>query len=119
MDRRNWLVVAASLAAAGWGCALVAQESAARTVRIHTKKFDFVPSEITLTRGEPVLLELIADDVAMGFRCKALDLRADVVPGKPAQLRFTPQAAGEFPFYCDVFCGEGHEDMDGHIIVTG
>ena len=70
-------------------------------------------------QGEPVILELIADDIAMGFRCKELNLRADVMPGKPAQLRFTPQAPGKFHFYCDVFCGDGHEDMDGHITVTG
>ena len=88
-------------------------------MRIHTKKFEFMPDEITLARGEPVILELIADDIAMGLRCKALDLRMDTAPGKPAQLRFTPQTAGRFHFFCDVFCGDGHEDMDGHITVTG
>ena len=72
MDRRNWLIAAASLAAAGCGGARVAQEGGARLVRIHTRKFDFVPSEITLAKGEPVLLELIADDIAMGFRCSPL-----------------------------------------------
>ena len=25
---------------------------------------------------------------------------------------------GEFPFHCDVFCGSGHEQMDGTIKVT-
>ena len=90
-----------------------------RVVRIHSRKFEFVPEEITLARNEPVVLEFIADDIAMGFRCKALDLRSEIVPDKPMQLRFTPQAAGKFHFYCDVFCGDGHEDMDGYIIVVG
>ena len=62
-------------AAAGCGGALVAQD-AVKTVRIHTRKFEFVPEEITLVKGEPVILELIADDIAMGFRCKELNLRA-------------------------------------------
>lgn len=119
MDRRKWLAVAASLAAAGCGGAIVAQEKEVRTVRVHTKKFEFVPGEITLAKGEPVILEFIADDIAMGFRCKELNLRTETVPGKPVQLRFTPQAAGRYHFYCDVFCGDGHEDMDGHITVTG
>ena len=119
MDRRQWLATAGSLAVAGCGGALVAREESARIVRIHTKKFEFVPSEVALIRGEPVVIELVADDIAMGFRCKALDLRADVTPGKPVQLRFTPQNAGKHAFYCDVFCGDGHEDMDGQITVTG
>ena len=118
-NRRHWLAAAAALAAAGCGGALVAPERAERVVRIHTKKFEFVPSEITLVRGEPVVLELFAEDIAMGFRCKGLNLRAGLVPGKPVQLRLAPQAAGKFAFYCDVFCGDGHEDMDGNITVTG
>ena len=112
------MATAAALAAAGCG-AFVAKEDSTRIVRIRTKKFEFVPSQFTLARGEPVVLELIADDIAMGFRCKALELRMDTTPGKPAQLRFTPQKPGKYAFYCDVFCGDGHEDMDGEIIVTG
>ena len=118
-DRRNWLAAAASLAAAGCGGALVTREGAVRTVRIHSKKFEFIPSEITLAKGEPVILEFVADDIAMGFKCKGLALSAEIVPGKPMQLRFTPQTSGKFPFYCDVFCGDGLEDMDGTITVTG
>ncbi len=122
MDRRRWLALAATLTAAGCGGALVSEERTVRTVRtvsLHSRKFEFVPEQITLARGEPVVLELIADDIAMGFRCRGLDLSAEMVPGKPSVLRFTPQAAGKFRFYCDVFCGDGHEDMDGHIVVTG
>ena len=118
MDRRKWLAAAATLAAAGCGF-IAAKEDATRIVRIHTRKFEFVPSEITLARGEPVILELVADDVAMGLRCKALDLRIDTTPGKPVQVRFTPQTPGKYSFFCDVFCGDGHEDMDGTITVTG
>jgi cytochrome c oxidase subunit 2 len=27
-------------------------------------------------------------------------------------------ASGTFPFHCDVFCGEGHEEMTGEIVVA-
>jgi predicted MPP superfamily phosphohydrolase len=30
---------------------------------------------------------------------------------------FTADTAGEYDFYCDVFCGEGHSDMTGRIVV--
>jgi cytochrome c oxidase subunit 2 len=119
MDRRAWLAAAAAVAAAGCGGALVAERSSERVVQIHTKKFVFVPSEVTLKRGEPVILEFVADDITMGFRAPDLALRTEIHPGKVARLPFTPQKAGTFDFYCDVFCGDGHEEMDGKIIVTG
>ena len=34
-----------------------------------------------------------------------------------ATLRFTADKAGRFDFLCDVFCGDGHEDMSGTLIV--
>ena len=40
-------------------------------------------------------------------------------PGKVTRLAFTPRKSGTFDFYCDVFCGDGHDEMDGHFIVTG
>lgn len=118
MQRRNWFMAVAALAAAGCGV-LGSRVPAERVVQIHTKKFEFMPDAIVLARGEPVVLELIATDVAMGFKCPRLGLRSDVTPGKPVRLHLTPQAAGKFSFFCDVFCGDGHEDMDGTITVTG
>jgi cytochrome c oxidase subunit 2 len=117
MNRRRWLAAAASIAAAGCA-AIAAGQSAPRIVRVHTRKFEFVPSEISLTKDEPVILEFVADDIAMGFRAVALGLSIEFAPGKVASLPFTPRVAGKFDFYCDVFCGDGHEDMDGHITVT-
>jgi cytochrome c oxidase subunit 2 len=34
------------------------------------------------------------------------------------QLQRTPDKTGTFTFLCDVFCGSGHEDMSGTLIVT-
>ena len=77
MDRRAWLAAAAAVAAAGCGGALVAERLSERVVRIHTKKFEFVPSEVRLKKGEPVILEFVADDIAMGFRAVELGLRIE------------------------------------------
>lgn len=113
------MVAAAALAAAGCAGALVSDKPAERVVRIHTKKFAFVPNEITLKKGEPVILEFVAEDVDMGFKSTDLKLQVDIFPGKVARLAFTPQKAGRFEFFCNVFCGDGHEDMDGTITVVG
>ena len=95
-----------------------ATQPAERVIRISAKKFDFSPSEITLKKDEAVVLELTAADEIMGFKCTALALRTDIVPGKVTQIRVVPGKVGKFTFFCDVFCGEGHEDMDGTITVV-
>jgi cytochrome c oxidase subunit II len=34
------------------------------------------------------------------------------------RISLTPDKAGRFAFACDVFCGVGHEEMSGTLIVT-
>ncbi len=97
-------------------CAL-ARADEPQVIRIVARKFEFVPNEIVLKRGVPVVLELEAPQVTMGFSAPDLGLSAEIVPGKPVRLALTPQRTGEFPFACDIFCGEGHEDMNGVIKV--
>jgi cytochrome c oxidase subunit 2 len=114
--RRRVLTGAAGLGAVQ----LLARVSAAadeRVIPIVAKKFVFVPDEVHLKQGEAVILELTAPEVTMGFSAPELGIRTDIVPGVPNRVRLTPSKAGRFLFNCDVFCGSGHEDMDGVIVV--
>jgi len=89
----------------------------ARVVRISAKRFEYSPSSITLKKGEPVVLELVSLDRVHGFNAPDFGLRADVKPDAVTRLTFTPDKIGTFAFHCDVFCGSGHEDMSGEIVV--
>jgi hypothetical protein len=89
-----------------------------KEIEISAKKFAFVPSEITLKKGEPVVLKLKSLDRQHGFYCKGLGIREDIDPGKVTEVHLIPAKAGTFNFECDVFCGSGHDDMSGRIIVT-
>ena len=91
---------------------------AERVIHITAKKFDFSPESITLKKGEPVVLEISSADREHGFNLRAFGVRANVSPGKVSRIRFTPDRAGKFTFTCDVFCGDGHEEMTGTVIVT-
>ncbi|SRR5258708_10750033 len=117
LKRRRLLAAGIAATAAAFGAAVLAQPKE-KVIRILAKKFEFTPSEITLEKRVPVVLELTSDDVTMGF-C-APDFKADVeiVPGQVVRLRLVPDRVGTFDFICDVFCGEGHEDMAGKIHVT-
>ena len=90
----------------------------ARLIKIVAKKFEFVPGEIHVKQGETVTLQFTAPEVPMGFNLADFNLRADIVPGKVVSLELTPDKTGTFTFLCDVFCGSGHEDMSGTLIVT-
>jgi len=112
--RRQLLVAGAALA---FGAGVFAQP-AEKVIRIVAKKFEYTPGEITIERGVPVVLELTTEDVAMGFYAPDFKVDQEIVPGKAVQVRLVPDKAGTFLFSCNVFCGDGHEDMSGVIHVT-
>ena len=89
-----------------------------KVIRINAKKFDFTPNEITVKKGVPVALELTSSDRVHGFSLPDFNLTAKIEPGKVTRVVFTPDKTGEFTFSCNIFCGSGHEDMAGSLIVT-
>jgi cytochrome c oxidase subunit 2 len=93
-------------------------QPAERVIPVVARKFVFLPNEIVLKRGEPVILEFTAPEVVMGFSVPALKVRTDIIPGQVARLRIVPEKEGKFDFLCDIFCGDGHEGMTGRLIVT-
>lgn len=117
--RRRLLAAGAAAALAGGALALRAQaQGAEQVIRITARKFVFLPQEITLKQGVPVVLEFTAPEVVMGFSAPDFKLRADIIPGQVARVRLLPQQLGTFDFLCDIFCGEGHEGMSGKIHVV-
>jgi len=116
MEAQRRRLLLAGMATA-FGAAALAQP-AGKVIRIVAKRFDFTPAEIALVKDEPVVFELTTRDVAMGFSLPDFKIRADIVPDMVTRVAFTPDRPGTFDFVCDVFCGDGHEDMGGRIVVT-
>jgi cytochrome c oxidase subunit II len=87
-------------------------------VRMTAQKFEYTPSQITLKKGVPVVLEITAIDRDHGFKVPELGVRADLKSGQVTRVRIVPDRTGTFEFRCDVFCGSGHEDMSGEIVVV-
>ena len=87
-------------------------------IKILARRFTYTPNKLNLKKGVPVVLELTTADVLMGFSAPDFDVRADIIPGQVARLRLVPDKVGTFTFLCDVFCGSGHETMNGTITVV-
>ena len=88
------------------------------SISMTVRRFEYSPREIHLKKGVPVVLEITSLDVPHGFNLPDFGVRADVIPGVPARVRLIPDKVGTFMFRCDIFCGSGHEELDGTIVVT-
>jgi len=87
-------------------------------VHMTAKKFVYTTNQITLKKGVPVVLAITALDRDHGFKVPELGVRADLKSGQVTRVRIVPDRTGTFEFRCDVFCGSGHEDMSGEIVVV-
>jgi cytochrome c oxidase subunit 2 len=90
---------------------------ASREIAITAKRFEFVPSTITLKKGETVKLVVKSEDVTHGLFLRPLKIDTDLVPGETQQITVTPQSAGTFTAICHHFCGAGHGNMKLTVVV--
>ena len=105
-------ILIACVAALVWGrTPSPVPPEAPRIIQIRAHRFEFVPSQITLKKGEPVVLQLTSEDVTHGFFVRPLKIDEDLEPGKTKQIALTPQVAGKFTTICDHFCGVNHGNM--------
>jgi cytochrome c oxidase subunit 2 len=119
LHRRRLLQAAATvgLVAATSRIAILAQPKP-RIIPMRAQKFSYEPSELTLKLNEPVIFQLTSADVVMGFSVPDFKTRGTIIPGQMTEVSMTPDKTGEFTFLCDVFCGSGHENMEGTMRVV-
>ena len=119
LQRRALLqAVAAAGLIVATGRVLVLAQAKPRIIPITARKFEYEPAELTLKLNEPVLFQLKSADVVMGFSVPDFGVRGTIIPGQVTEVPMTPTKTGEFIFLCDVFCGTGHENMEGTMRVV-
>ncbi len=83
------------------------------------KRFTFEPSRIEVTEGERIKLVVTSGDGVHGVEIKKFKVNKKVPRGgDPVTIEFVAAAAGEFPILCSEYCGDGHEDMKGMLVVA-
>jgi cytochrome c oxidase subunit 2 len=87
------------------------------TIHIQAMQFKFDPSTITIKKGAAVKLILQSKDVTHGFAIAEYNLNVVLPPGVEKTVDFTADKAGTFTYFCSVYCGSGHKDMKGTLIV--
>src|SRR5258708_13348895 len=86
-------------------------------IKVTARRFEFDPRTITVQKDQPVKLVITSADVDHGFEIKEFNLSVKIAAKKTKIVEFTPDRAGRFRFYCTVYCGDGHEDMLGELVV--
>jgi cytochrome c oxidase subunit 2 len=86
-------------------------------INITAKQWEFVPSTITVKKGDTVRITATSVDVAHGLSIPEYGINQRLEPNVPVTVEFVADKSGTFGFRCSVMCGEGHRSMTGQLIV--
>ena len=93
-------------------------QAAPQRIIVTSKRVSFDPGEITLKKGEPVIIVLTSKDVQHGLKFEEFNQVVKAKKGESNQVEFTPDKAGTFTAQCASFCGSGHGSMKLTVHVT-
>lgn len=79
--------------------------------------FSFMPMEMKVKKGVPVTFYMTSPDVQHGFHIENTTVNVQVLPGEVAKVVYTFENAGEYRINCNEYCGLGHQNMFGKVIV--
>ncbi|MBS3100729.1 cupredoxin domain-containing protein [Candidatus Woesearchaeota archaeon] len=99
---------------------VIENEPAAESVKefkITAKQFSFTPETIEVNKGDRVRLLVTSTDVPHGIAIKEYGINERLDPGKEVKIEFIADKEGTFTAFCSVFCGSGHSNMKGKLIV--
>ena len=118
MSLRLLLATALTFSAAGAIGDLTAQSPEPRVVEIVAKHYSFEPATVTASVGETLRLMVVSADGPHGIEIKKFKVKKAIPRGTtPVVIEFTANEAGQFPILCSEYCGEGHNDMKGMLVV--
>lgn len=73
--------------------------------------------ELHVPAGRPIKLVMSSNDVIHSFFVPDYRIKQDVVPGRYTETWFQVNEAGESIIFCTEYCGTGHSDMYGKVVV--
>jgi cytochrome c oxidase subunit 2 len=90
-----------------------------RTIEVVARRYTFEPAVIEAAEGERLRILVKSGDGLHGFEIKKFKVSKEIPRGgEPVVIEFTASEAGTFPILCSVFCGDGHGDMKGTLVVS-
>ena len=79
--------------------------------------WSFTPGEVRIPAGSEVTFLMTTPDVIHGFHVEGTRLNVMLIPGQVARVSYTFEEPGEHLIICHEYCGIGHHNMWGRVIV--
>ena len=76
-----------------------------------------ISGEMHVPVDRPVFLNMTGGDVIHAFWLPQFRIKQDVIPGREADLVFTPNKIGQYPIVCAELCGAYHGGMKTQLYV--
>jgi cytochrome c oxidase subunit 2 len=74
-------------------------------------------NQMHLLIDQPIIALLRSKDVLHDFYVPEFRAKMDLIPGQITYFWFTPEVAGTFDILCAEYCGIGHYNMRGQVVV--
>lgn len=81
------------------------------------KQWSFEPGNISVKQGDTVRLRVKSVDVTHGIAIPDFNVNKSLTPGETVTVEFVADKKGTFTFFCSIFCGVGHANMKGTLVV--
>ena len=101
----------------GWKEAAFKVNGPDRIIYLKAQRFSFSPDIIKINQGDKVKIIAESPDVTHGFALSEFNINMRIEPGARNILEFIADKRGKFIFRCSVFCGSGHSNMKGELVV--
>jgi len=79
--------------------------------------WSFTPNEIRVPVGSEVTFLMTSPDVIHGFHVDETRINVMLIPGQVSRVVYTFDEAREYLITCHEYCGIGHHNMWGKVIV--
>jgi cytochrome c oxidase subunit 2 len=90
-----------------------------REIPVVVQRFTFEPARIEVTEGERIRLVVSSGDGVHGLEIKKFRVNKKIPRGgEQVTIDFVASAPGEYPILCSEYCGNGHEEMRGALVVA-
>lgn len=94
-----------------------ASEPIIKEFTITAKRFTWDPAQITVKLNDRVRLKVTSVDVTHGISIPQFNVSEVLPPNETKTIEFIADKQGTFRFFCSVYCGSGHGDMKGSLVV--